>query len=117
MQVWVTAACSKTRMALEGLNQAGKPYEKRSCLDEPPTAAEVRDVVRRLGVEPWDIARERESAEAGFADLPREPGHRGAWIDALVRHPRCIQRPIILLDDDTAVVARDAETLDRILGT
>ena len=54
--------------------------------------------------------------EDGFGDLPRAPTHREEWIAALVTHPRCIQRPIILLDDGSAVIARDAETLDRILG-
>ena len=80
----------------------------------PPTRS--RDVLRRLGAEPWDIARERESREAGFGDLPRHPDRRDEWIAGLVTHPRAIQRPIILLDDGTAVVARDAEALDRILG-
>lgn len=116
MKVWVTAACSKTAAALAGLERAGTPYEKRSCLDEPPTEPEMRDVLRRLGAEPWDISREAESREAGFADLPRTPDHRPEWIAALIAHPRAIQRPIILIDEDTAVVARDAATLDRILG-
>ena len=43
--------------------------------------------------------------------------HRDDWVAALARNPRAIQRPIILLDDGTAVVARDPETLDRVLGT
>jgi len=116
MKVWVTTACSKTRAALDELDQAGASYEKRSCLDEPPTAEELEDVLGRLAMEPWDIARERESAEAGFADLPRDDGHRDDWVQSLVANPRCIQRPIILLDDGTAVVARDPATLDRIIG-
>lgn len=116
MKIWVTTACSKTRAAVTGLDRAGVTYERRSCLDEPPTPAEVRDVLARLGAEPWDIARERESAEAGFGGLPRDAEHRDDWIAGLVAHPRAIQRPIILLDDGTAVVARDAETLERVLA-
>ena len=80
------------------------------------TPEELREVLARLGAEPWEIARERESRELGFADLPRDADHRGDWVGALVATPRAIQRPIILLDDGTAVVARDAETLDRVLG-
>jgi arsenate reductase len=116
MEVWVTVACSKTRAAIEGLQRAGERYQTRSCLDEPPTAEELLDVLRRLDAEPWEVAREKESADAQFADLPRDGAHRDDWIAALVAHPRAIQRPIILLDDGTAVVARDAETLDRVLG-
>jgi arsenate reductase len=117
VEVWVTVACSKTRAAIEGLQRAGERYQTRSCLDEPPTADELQDVLGRLGAEPWEIARDKESREAEFAGLPRDAAHRGDWIAALVAHPRAIQRPIILLDDGTAVVARDPETLDRILGT
>ena len=116
MEVWVTVACSKTRAALEGLQRAGERYETRSCLDEPPTPQEMRDILSRLGAEPWDVAREQESTQAGFGGLPRDAAHRDDWVAGLVAHPRAIQRPIILLDDGTAVVARDAETLDRIIG-
>jgi arsenate reductase len=116
MEVWVTTACSKTRAAMAMLNQAGRAYDERSCLDEPPTEHEMRAVLARLGAEPWEIAREQESRDAGFAHLPRDASHRDDWVRALVEHPRSIQRPIILLDDGTAVVARDAETLDRIIG-
>ena len=116
MQVWVTSACSKTRAAIAVLDRRGTGYHTRSCLDEPPTAAEVQDVLDRLGAEPWDVARERECRDAGFGDLPRRPERRDEWIEQLVAHPRAIQRPIILLDDGTAVVARDAAELDRILG-
>jgi len=116
MKVWVTTACSKTRAALDELDRAGRDYEKRSCLDEPPTGEELMDVLGRLAMEPWEIARERESAEAGFANLARDASHRNEWVESLVANPRCIQRPIILLDDGTAVVARDPAALDRIIG-
>lgn len=113
----MTVSCSKTRAVLDGLQRAGERYSTRRCMDEPPTREELEHVLRRLGAEPWDIARERESADAGFADLPRDADHRDDWVAALITHPRTIQRPIILLDDGTAVVARDPETLDRVLGT
>ena len=116
MEVWVTAACSKTRAAVERLARTGVAYETRSCLDEPPTPGELHEVLRRLRLEPWEIARERESTDAGFGDLPRDDAHREEWVRGLVAHPRAIQRPILLLDDGSAVVARDAATLDRILG-
>ena len=83
------------------LQRAGARYETRPCLDEPPTPAELHDVLARLGSEPWEIAREHESEVGRFADLPRDAAHREDWVAALVAHPRAIQRPIILLDDGT----------------
>jgi len=116
MEIWTTVACSKTRAALDELGRYDVNYTRRSCMEEPPTAAEIEDVLDRLGMEPWEVARPQESREAGFADLPKDRDGRDSWVQALVAHPHCIQRPIVLLDDGSAVIARDAETLNRILG-
>lgn len=55
------------------------------------------------------------ATEAGLRDAPRDAAHRDQWLDALVAHPRLIQRPIITADDGTTVVARDEESLARVL--
>ncbi len=115
MEIWLNPACSKCRTAVSELDAAGLGYTVRRYLDEPPTAAELADVVTRLGLEPWDIARPKECAEAGI-DLPREAAHRGAWLDALAAHPRALQRPIITATDGTTVVGRDAESLLRVIS-
>jgi arsenate reductase len=71
-------------------------------------------MLRRLGAEPWDIARlgEPVASELGLADQPR---NRAAWIAILAAHPILIQRPILLLDDGTAVIGRSAEALQAAL--
>lgn len=108
-------ACMKCRTAKQALDDAGVSYTERRYLDEPPTADELSDVLGRMGLEPWDIARPKETAEAGMT-LPRDAAHRDDWIAAMVANPRTIQRPIITADDGTTVVARDDETLSRIIG-
>jgi len=115
IEIWLNPACSKCRTAVSELDAAGVDYTVRRYLDEPPTAAELADVVARLGLEPWDIARAKESKEEGI-DLPREPGQRDAWLAALAAHPRAIQRPIITAADGTTVVGRDPESLGRVIG-
>ena len=62
----------------------------RRYLDVPPWRPELAEVVARLGLEPWDIARDKEAREEGIS-LPREPGHRDAWLEALAAHPRALQ--------------------------
>ena len=115
MEIWLNPACSKCRTAVAELDRAGVDYTVRRYLDEPPTAAELADVVARLGLEPWDIARAKEAREAGI-DLPRDLAHRADWLAALAAHPRAIQRPIITAADGTTVVGRDQESLERVLG-
>jgi arsenate reductase len=115
MEIWLNPACSKCRTAASELDAAGVEYTVRRYLDEPPSAAELADVVARLGLEPWDIARPQEAREEGI-DLAREPEQRDAWLAALAAHPRAIQRPIITAADGTTVVGRDPGSIDRVIG-
>lgn len=115
MEIWLNPACSKCRTAVAELDAAGVAYTVRRYLDDPPTADELRAVVDRLALEPWDLARAREAAEEGI-DLPRDAGHRDAWLHALAAHPRAIQRPVITAADGTTVVGRDPESLGRVIA-
>lgn len=114
MEIWINPACSKCRAAIGLLDDAGTEYVVRRYLDDPPTEAELRDVVSRLGLEPWDITRTGEpiAKELGIADWPRDPDR---WFRALAEHPRLIQRPIITADDGRAVVGRSEDAVRSIL--
>jgi arsenate reductase len=87
-----------------------------SFLGEPPTVAELEEVLARLGVEPWDIARTNEPIAKEVGLPPRDAEHRADWLALMFKHPKLIQRPIIITaSDGTTVVARDPETLAAIL--
>jgi arsenate reductase len=105
-EIWINPACTKCRVAKAELDAAGIDYTERRYLDDVPTTAELAEVLDRMGLQPWDVARPEETREAGI-DLPREPTHRDAWLAAMVADPRTIQRPIITAADGTTVVARD----------
>ena len=115
MEIWINPTCSKCRVAKSELDDAGIEYTERRYLDDVPTAAELAEVLDRMGLQPWDVARPKETREAGI-DLPKDADHRDEWLDAMVAHPRTIQRPIITLDDGTTVIARDAETLADVVA-
>jgi arsenate reductase len=114
MEIWFNPSCTKCRVATSELDAAGLDYAVRRYLDDVPTTAELADVLARMGLEPWDIARPKETKEAGI-DLPRDASHRDDWLAAMVAHPITIQRPIITLDDGTTVVARDEDTLGDVV--
>jgi arsenate reductase len=117
MEIWLNPACSKCRTAVSELDAAGIPYTVRRYLDDPPNAAEISEVLDRLVLEPWDIARlgEAVAAEIGLASWPRDAASRGRWIDALAANPKLIQRPIITAADGSAVVARTPEALEAAI--
>ena len=116
-QMWNNPSCSKCAAARATFEEAGVPVRLRAYLDDPPNAAELLDVLRRLGAQPWNICRVGEPAaeRLGMADWPRDAAHAGRWVDAMVEHPELIQRPIILLDDGSAVVARTPEALAEVI--
>ncbi|MEU6540283.1 ArsC/Spx/MgsR family protein [Streptomyces sp. NPDC047000] len=118
MEIWINPACSKCRSALTLLDAEGAGYTVRRYLDDVPTRDEVRDVLDRLGLEPWDITRTGEpaAAELGIEEWARDAGSRERWIAALAGRPELIQRPIITADDGTAVVGRSEEAVRDALS-
>ncbi|MEV4614247.1 ArsC/Spx/MgsR family protein [Kitasatospora sp. NPDC049258] len=117
MEIWINPRCGKCRSALTELDAAGASYTVRRYLEDPPTAAELEQVLGRLLLEPWDITRldEQAAKDLGMKQWPREAGERARWIAALAEHPILIQRPIITADDGHAVVARTPEAVRAVL--
>ncbi|MER0445236.1 ArsC/Spx/MgsR family protein [Streptomyces sp. Edi4] len=108
MEIWINPACSKCLGAVSLLDAEGADYTVRRYLEDVPSPDEIRAVLDRLGLEPWDITRTQEpdAKELGLKDWPRDADARERWVTALAEHPRLIQRPIITADDGTAVVGR-----------
>ncbi|MYU12680.1 arsenate reductase family protein [Streptomyces sp. SID8361] len=118
MEIWINPACSKCRGALTLLDAEGAGYTVRRYLEDVPSQDEIRTVLGRLGLEPWDITRTQEAAakELGLKDWPREESARDRWIAALAEHPKLIQRPLITADDGSAVVGRTEEAVREALS-
>jgi arsenate reductase len=119
VEIWINPRCSKCRGALEFLDEAGVEYTVRRYLEDPPSAAELREVLDRLGLEPWAITRTGEQAakDLGMPGWTREGERdRERWIGALVELPELIQRPIVTADDGHTVVGRGEDALREVLG-
>jgi arsenate reductase len=115
VEIWVNPACTKCRVALADLDAAGVAYTVRRYLDDPPTRAELEGVLAALGLEPWDIARQKEAAEEGLT-FPRDAAHRDDWLDGLAARPGALQRPIITAADGTTVIGRDPDSVARAIA-
>ncbi|MFF7351098.1 MULTISPECIES: arsenate reductase family protein [Streptomyces] len=113
MEIWINPACSKCRSAISLLDAEGAEYTVRRYLEDVPSEDEIRTVLDRLDLEPWDITRtqEAEAKELGLKEWARDADTRERWISALAEHPRLIQRPIITADDGTALVARTEDAV------
>lgn len=118
MEIWINPACSKCRSAVDLLDAEGADYTVRRYLEDVPSPEEIRTVLDRLGLEPWDITRtqEADAKELGLKEWAKDAGSRERWIEALAAHPKLIQRPIITAEDGTAVVARTDEAVREAMG-
>jgi arsenate reductase len=113
MELWSNPSCSKCAAARETLDAAQVPYRLRAYLTQRPTAEELVEVLRRLGAQPWEICRTGEPAATalGMAGWPRDEANARRWVEAMVAAPELIQRPILLLDDGSAVVGRTPQAV------
>lgn len=113
MEIWINPACSKCRSAISLLDAEGAEYTVRRYLEDVPSEDEIREVLDRLGLEPWDITRTQEVAakELGLKEWARDGSSRDRWITALAEHPKLIQRPIITADDGSALVGRTEDAV------
>ncbi|MEU7898303.1 ArsC/Spx/MgsR family protein [Nonomuraea sp. NPDC049152] len=118
MEIWINPECSKCQSALSVLDAEAADYTVRRYLEDPPKEHEIRDVLAKLGLEPWDITRtgEARAADLGLNDWPRDARGRDRWIRALAENPTLIQRPIITADDGSAVVGRTEQAVRSMLG-
>ena len=73
------------------------------------------ELLGRLGLEPWDIARTADAKKLEVTLPAKDAGQRAAWIALMADHPRLIQRPILTAGDGTTVVGRDPDSLARVI--
>lgn len=114
MEIWHNPRCTKSRTARTALAEAGFAVDERRYLEQPPTVADLEDVLVKLGLEPWDITRMAEPV-AKELDLKNLVRDRAKWIEVLAANPVLIQRPIVITDDGRAFVVRDDESLETVL--
>jgi arsenate reductase len=105
--------CSKSRLTLELIEAKG--YEPRvvEYLKQPPTAPELKSILKKLGLRPRDILRasEKRADELGLKDANLDDD---ALIAVMVANPVLIERPIVV-HGDKAAVGRPPETVLTIL--
>jgi arsenate reductase len=114
IRIYHNSRCSKSRSALALLEQHGKPFEVIHYLETPPSTSELKTLLSQLGITARQLLRtgEDEYRELGLADPSLS---EDALIAAMVKHPRLIERPIVVADGK-AVIGRPPEKVLDILA-
>lgn len=106
--------CSKSRETLALLEQRSITPEVVHYLDNPPNAATLSSLISMLGFSsPRELLRQKESEykALGLDDLSIS---HDLLIDAMVAHPKLIERPIVV-NQDKAAIGRPPENIIKIL--
>jgi arsenate reductase len=103
--------CSKSRQALARLQDAGARITVVKYLDEVPTRSELARLIADAGLTVRQAVRTREPEykELGLADVGDD-----ALLDAMVAHPKLIERPFVVTAKGTRM-ARPTEAVNEIL--
>ena len=104
--------CSKSRETLALLQSRGLEPRIIEYLKNPPTPAELRGLLSKLGFTPAQLMRAKEAAEAGLtaSGLTEEQ-----VIVGMCLQPQVIERPIVVAGG-RAAIGRPPEAVLAILG-
>jgi arsenate reductase (glutaredoxin) len=103
--------CSKSRQTLELIEARGVTPRIVEYLKTPPSEAELKRILERLGMSARQLVRRKEAKEAGIdVDALSE----AALVKAMVEHPAAIERPIVVKGDKVAL-GRPPENVLAIL--
>jgi arsenate reductase len=93
------------------LTEKGVAYESVDYIEEPLSASELKNLLRRAGMKPHEVVRKNEPAYKEYVsgkDLSDTQ-----LIELMVKHPELIQRPIVVRGEK-AVLARPVDRLSDL---
>jgi len=105
--------CSKSRSTLALLTDKGIQPEVVEYLKTPPDKKQLEQVLNMLGLEPRQLMRTHE-AEYKENNLADDSLSRNQLIDAMIKYPKLIERPIVICNGKAAI-GRPPETILEIL--
>lgn len=105
--------CSKSRATLDLVRGEALEPTIVEYLKYPPTAEELRRILKALNLSPRDLMRKKEPAykENGLDDPSL---NNDELIDAMIANPILIERPIVVNGDKVAI-GRPPENVLAIL--
>ena len=112
MKIYHNTRCSKSRCALDILEQKGIKPEIIEYLKSTPSKEELIELLAMLGMKPLELIRKNETIykeKYKGQDLTDDQ-----WIEAMLEHPILIERPIVV-KDGKAIIARPAEKILEFL--
>ena len=106
--------CSKCRATLTLLQEKGIEPELILYLETAPSAAELEEVLKKLGKGPKDIIRFEEEVAKELGISPKDERPDSEWLKIISGNPKLLERPIVI-NGDRAAIGRPPESVLEIL--
>ena len=112
IQIWHNPKCSKSRAAMELLENKNIDANVVKYLEQTPTKEQIKDVLKKLRISAKELLRTGEDVykELNLKDINDEE----TLIEIMTKNPILIERPIII-KGDKAVIARPIENLSELI--
>jgi len=112
IQIYHNPRCSKSREGLQILENEGKTFEVIKYLETIPSQKELTRIVSLLGIAPIDLVRKNEAIWK--SDFKGKTLSDSQIIDAMIAHPKLIERPIVI-NDNKAIIGRPPSAILDII--
>jgi arsenate reductase len=113
LTVYQKPTCTKCRTTLRLLKQRGADFEVINYFETPLTEADLRALLKKLGLSAREILRKDEpvAKELGINNMEFSDKELIAF---MAKHPDLIQRPIVVRGSQ-AVLGRPPENVEKLL--
>jgi len=105
--------CGKSRQTLARIQEAGIEPAVVHYLEDPPSKATIKGLLKLLKLAPIDLIRRKEDV-AKTLEIGKKDYSDAALIDLMAKHPILIERPIVVRGN-RAVLGRPPENVDALL--
>lgn len=104
--------CSKSREGLQLLENSGAEFTKVLYMDNPLSAAEIKELLKKLNIPAIELVRKNEAIWK--ENFKGKDMSEDEIIQAMANHPNLIERPIVV-NGNQAVIGRPTEKIHEIL--
>ena len=112
IKIYHNPRCSKSRQGLQLLEDANQEFEIIKYLDTPLSKTQLLEIIKLLDIKPVELVRKNEAIWK--ENYKTKTLTDNQIIDALVAHPKLIERPIVV-NNNKAVIGRPTELIKTIL--
>lgn len=112
IQIYHNPRCGKSRTCLAFIDESKQEYEIIPYLTDSPNFSELKDLLKKLNLEPLQLVRVKE--KIWVENYKGKNLSNDEIIQAMTDHPILIERPIVV-KDGKAIIGRDMNLVASFL--